>query len=64
MPSFTEREINGILHTFVLYARLSEDRWPTIAKLEKNYDSPDLQYLWQEVREEYKSRFFTGATVS
>ncbi|MBW2333484.1 MAG: B12-binding domain-containing radical SAM protein [Deltaproteobacteria bacterium] len=64
MPHFPPEQINAIMKTFCLYARLDKSRWGDIEKVERNFGSSKVEKLYRELRQEYKDRYFSGVSVS
>ena len=62
MPQYPRQDIWGIVRTFSLYARLSEDLWPKIRRAET--DDEEGNATFAELREEYITRFFNDSKVS
>jgi len=56
MPQFTKEEIDGLVKTFALYARLPEKYFPKIVQAEKS--DPEGERVFAELRQLYISEYF------
>jgi len=52
-PQYSAAEVEGMQRCFVLYVGMPKNRWPDIAKAEKN--TPEGNRIFEELKEEYKS---------
>lgn len=57
MPQLSRAEINGLVKTFALYARLPEDHWPRIRAAEA--DTEEGNRVFAELRRIYIERYFS-----